>query len=230
MLVINAPVYATPFTVLATLALAFAAFKTIKQSSEQEQRRRKFEDAKENRDRNGLLLDEIINWTQEIDSATDKELKRGYFGLGDEKHPDSLDDTMMDNMMQRLDEDLVTLFEINKLLRQSIYIKTVSDGVDVELGMKVQKVMQLLNERDKLLKQRGKPELFSSKEEVAQKSLALECIQDENKPLDGLSTYWQVAVLLNRNLRNLMNSVDYVIKKAAEIKVQLLRTISSTPE
>ncbi|MCX6011516.1 MAG: hypothetical protein NT134_04605, partial [Chloroflexi bacterium] len=69
-LVTELPQYAIGFSVLATLALAFAAFLTIQNADEREKRHREEELAKEKRDRKERLLNEIIEWAEEIDKAS----------------------------------------------------------------------------------------------------------------------------------------------------------------
>ena len=49
-----------------TILLAFATFSLIRHSKEQEDRRRQEEQAKEKRDRNELLLNEIIEWAEDV--------------------------------------------------------------------------------------------------------------------------------------------------------------------
>jgi len=223
LLVVNAPVFATPFTVLATLALAFAAFRTIKQTSEHEQRRRVFEDEKGNRDRKEHWLDEILKWVNDIDNATSKEIERGYFGLGGVEHKYKYND----DMMHIYEVDLVTSGELITLLRHALYIKTISAGIDVKLGEKVQETIKILGERYSLLNRRKEPELLSPSILLEQQRLALGYIKDESKSLDGLSIYWQIDVLLHRNLKILKGSIDELIKMTSEIKVTLLRPLTN---
>ncbi len=67
-LITSFPQYAIGFSVIATLALAFAAFLTIKEADAREQRHRNSELSKERRDRDAALLNDIIEWA--IDIAT----------------------------------------------------------------------------------------------------------------------------------------------------------------
>ena len=61
MLITSFPQYAIGFSVLATLALAFAAFLTIKEADAREQRHRNNELLKEKRDKEGRLLNDILH-------------------------------------------------------------------------------------------------------------------------------------------------------------------------
>ena len=75
MLITSFPQYAIGFSVLATLALAFAAFLTIKEADAREQRHRNNELLKEKRDKDERLLNEIIEWAINItECGTEKEI------------------------------------------------------------------------------------------------------------------------------------------------------------
>ena len=70
MLLTSFPQYAIGFSVLATLALAFAAFLTIKEANAREARRRKEEIEREKRDRKERLLNEILDWATDIQKTS----------------------------------------------------------------------------------------------------------------------------------------------------------------
>jgi len=59
----------TTAMVLATLILAYATFRMIRNSNEQEKRRREEDLLKEKRDRDAGLINEIINWAIGIDKC-----------------------------------------------------------------------------------------------------------------------------------------------------------------
>ncbi len=65
-LITSLPQYAIGFSVLATLALASAAFLTIKEANAREERHRQEELAKERRDKDERLLNEIIEWAEDV--------------------------------------------------------------------------------------------------------------------------------------------------------------------
>ena len=75
MLITSFPQYAIGFSVLATLALAFAAFLTIKEADAREQRHRNNELLKEKRDKDECHLNEIIDWAIDVSSCG---IEKGY--------------------------------------------------------------------------------------------------------------------------------------------------------
>ena len=129
----------------ATLALAFAAFRTIKNSNEQEKRRREEELARERRQREEYLLNEIRDWALDIFNRT----------FGGEMG--ALPGSSAKVKLAIINLNAITVCQ-NQWFRGKEYIVPIASSLDIELLNSAKHVVDCLDERRKnLLDLKDKP-------------------------------------------------------------------------
>jgi len=140
MLITSFPQYAIGFSVLATLALAFAAFLTIKEADAREQRHRNNELLKEKRDKDERLLHEIIEWATDVAKCS---LEKGIF---DESVPVS-----GLQAEQALPELLDSVIGFRIARASSVYISSIASKIDPELKKSLGNLIEEIKAQIKLI-------------------------------------------------------------------------------
>lgn len=223
-LVTDLPQYALGFSILATLAMAFAALLNIKQSADQE-----------NRDRRERYLNEILGWLREIEDSIfpliDLDIyKNLYKEIQEDKDlVTNLGVTKQDIERQRRSGRVFTDLDILiKEIRNAQYFKKVSLKLNSELSELINNILCLLEQRRQLIIKSGKfpldSEQFLTKEiKTRVPELLTELIKYDTKPLDGLnlSEININNVLTGRNAGHIRKSANKAIDKAIELKYVL---------
>ncbi len=205
---------------LTTMLLALAAFWAIWQNRGIQIKNRK--------DR---LLNEIIDWAKQLENRMfapweerkllSEEVKEAFA-----EREKSVSFYRELEKLRILDDKLIELGRLRTEMNEGRYIKTLGSGLDEELGEAIEAILNNMEGRRELLRNRPQYEPIEDVREIdlKQEKLQLDLIKDQTKSLDGLNLSEEQLshVLLGRNAGNIKQSALKVIDKATTIKLSLL--------
>lgn len=205
--------FANALVAWGTLMLAFATFLLIRHSKEQENQRRKDEQAREKRDRQERWLNEITVWLRELENRTLYTVNW--------KDILKLEKTSVNMQLLRKWENILTDLDI--LHRETIdgeYFQKVAVILDSDFSSLIGLILSLLEQRRQLILDRSKYPPSSINE--LKKMLTL--VRDDTISLEGLNLTERNlnTILMGRNAGCIKESLRKAIEKAVELKRNLL--------
>lgn len=222
-LVTDLPQYALGFSILATLAMAFAALLNIKQSADREKR-----------DREERYLNEILGWLREIEDSIfpliDLDIyKNLYKEIQEDKDLVTIGVTKQDiSRQRRLGKVFTDLDILKKEIRNAQYFKKVALKLNSDFSELINNILCLLEQRKQLTRESTEfpldtEESIKKEIETGVVKLLIELSDDDTKPLDGLKLSRKNInhVLTGRNAGAIKKSTDKAIEKAIELKYVL---------
>lgn len=199
------------------LLVAYAAFRTIKVGSD-----------REIRDRKERLLNEIINWAEDIHNNLFSKRVDTMFPRYEERtagkgYKDLPSQDVLN--MDSLDQDVLEVGAIGRLIRDGNFMEVTAGGIDDELVSLIHAAIEQMNLRRQLIPEGARfrknipPSAEELQKDIEKWASLTKLIEDKAASLNGISEEDQIHVKMGRNAGELKESADEIVKKAIELKL-----------